>query len=86
MQNDAGSAPRLGIPAYKSNNNAAEVRDDSQLTTAISVRHVKLICISVPAGNFSFSGFPVFGKGSGTKPGVGRLLMKQVLKKEICVF
>lgn len=52
----------------KSNNTTDNVHDYIQLKKAVKARYVKIICVQVPAGNFSLSGFRIFGNGLGQKP------------------
>ncbi|MGZ3754048.1 MAG: family 43 glycosylhydrolase [Mucilaginibacter sp.] len=52
----------------KSKNTADVTHDYIVLPKAVKARYIKISNIQVPDGNFSISGFRVFGKGSGVLP------------------
>ena len=53
----------------KSKNNTDVPHDYIELAKPASARYLKLENIQMPTGKFALSGFRVFGKGTGTKPG-----------------
>ncbi len=54
----------------KSKNTTDNSHPYMQLSKVSSCRYLRLTNVRVPDGNFAVSGFRVFGKGSGEKPGV----------------
>lgn len=62
----------------KSNNKTDNSHDYTQLPTKVSAQYLKISNLEVPGGHFAISGFRVFGKGHGNKPGkVGQLKAKR---------
>jgi hypothetical protein len=53
----------------KTTNKTDVPHDYIELATPVLARYVKLENIQMPTGKFAMSGFRIFGKGSGTKPG-----------------
>ncbi len=68
------------LMADKSGNDRDNTHDYIQLDNKVACRYLKISNIEVPGGHFAISGFRVFGRGDGPKP--GRLDRFEVTRKE----